>query len=102
MISREEIQNLAELARLELSEDEVASLQKDMSNILDYIGQLKHFDTGVSTKAPELASVHNVMREDIARAASDQLWGKREALLEALPTREGDYNVVRKIIQKDE
>jgi aspartyl-tRNA(Asn)/glutamyl-tRNA(Gln) amidotransferase subunit C len=99
MISREEILNLAELARLELSEAEVASLEKDISNILEYVGQVAK----VSAEAKgEVPLVRNVLRADTERGEGDPLSGKRESLLEALPKREGDYNVVRKIIQKDE
>ena len=35
MISKDDIKNLAELVRLELSEEEVAGLQKDISNVLE-------------------------------------------------------------------
>ena len=44
----------------------------------------------------------NVMREDAPRGEEDPLAGKEEALRAAFPSREGDFNVVRKIIQKDE
>lgn len=110
MISKEKIQNLAQLARLTLDEAEVASLQKDISNILEYVGQLSG-DKTVST-APEdvrgwsadtvLPPVRNVMREDTPRRADDPLADKRESIVSQFPKREGDYNVVRKIIQKDE
>ena len=40
MISKEEVLQLAELARLKLQEREVESLQKDISSILDYVGQV--------------------------------------------------------------
>ncbi|HYF13009.1 MAG TPA: Asp-tRNA(Asn)/Glu-tRNA(Gln) amidotransferase subunit GatC [Candidatus Paceibacterota bacterium] len=98
MISREEIKNLAELARLELTDEEIAKLELDMSNILDYVGQISTFTASVEDKN---AKNHNVMREDVPRG-DDLLAGKREALLGALPKKEGDYAVVRKIIQKDE
>ena len=100
MISKEEIQNLAELARLQLSEEETISLQKDISNILDYVGQISSVsgDSGMGEKGV----TRNIMRNDTPRAAEDTFSNTREQLLEALPKREGDYNVVRKIIQKDE
>ncbi len=97
MVSKEEIKNLAELARLELTEEEVGSLQKDISNILDYVSQVSSVSTG---EAKDVSLNHNVMRDDAPRV--DALTGKRDALLSALPKREGDYNVVRKIVQKDE
>lgn len=107
MISREEIDNLAELARLKLSDAEAEALRNDISNILDYVGQIRvafhQGDTSTSrlSKVSPLA-LRNVMREDVPRAEDDILAGKEEALLAALPRREGDFAVVRKIIQKDE
>jgi aspartyl-tRNA(Asn)/glutamyl-tRNA(Gln) amidotransferase subunit C len=105
MISKEEIQNLAELARLELTESEVESLGKDISDILEYVGQVSEA-TKDKTLTPGLSKVSplvkNVLREDTPRGETDLLANKREMLLKALPEREGDYAVVRKIIQKDE
>lgn len=100
MISKEEIQHLSELARLKLSDDEVLGLQKDISNILGYVGQVSA--TSATDEAPTPGATRNVMRTDTPRGDDDPLFNKRESLLKALPKREGDYAVVRKIIQKDE
>lgn len=100
MISREEMENLARLARLELGEGEIAELQKDISNILAYVGQVSAFSAGVPEK--KAGVLRNVMRADVAHTTGSILEGKREALLAALPRRENDFAVVRKILQKDE
>ena len=95
MLSREEVLNLATLARLKLGEGEVESLQKDISNILEYVGQV----SAVSVKSEQGSTLlKNVMREDVPAATL----GKREELIKAFPKEENGYNVVRKIIQKDE
>lgn len=97
MISKEEVQELAKLARLEISDAEVQTLQKDISGILEYVGQV----TGSAGKEGGGHSpLLNVMREDTPRDANDPLADTRAALLSALPAREGDYAVVRKIIEK--
>lgn len=120
MISREEILKLAELSRLKLSDEEVVSLQKDFDSILEYVGQISAVasqgDTGAQDtalppshkatdghgeKSPFGSSI-NIMREDIPRGADDALVGKREAILAQAPKREGDYFVVRKIIDRDQ
>jgi aspartyl-tRNA(Asn)/glutamyl-tRNA(Gln) amidotransferase subunit C len=95
MISIDDIRALAGLARLKLAPTEEESLQKDISNILEYVGQVSAVP---ATEAAQKPLLRNVMREDAPAA----VLGKREALLAAFPTREGDFNVVRKIIQKDE
>jgi aspartyl/glutamyl-tRNA(Asn/Gln) amidotransferase C subunit len=104
MVSKEEIQNLAELARLQLNDTEAVSLQKDISNILEYVGQLSRVSEGGDKEKNMHAApaLRNVMREDVPRSDADSMNHKREALLAALPGREGDYAVVRKILQKDE
>jgi len=99
MISREEVLQLAELARLKVADAEVAGLQKDISNILEYVGQISKVRAEKEKATP---FNYNVMREDTPRAGGDTMGGKEEALREAFPKKEGNYNVVRKIIQKDE
>ena len=104
MISREEVLKLAELARLKVEDGEVESLQKDISNILDYVGQVSAVKGNTSAKAEELplTTNRNVMRADTPRVATDLMAGKEEVLRGAFPARVGDHNMVRKIIQKDE
>ena len=99
MIAREEIEHLATLARIELQAGEVESLQKDISNILEYVGQVSAVLGDAAMVAP---LQHNVMRHDTPRTSGDPLAGKEEAIRAQFPTQENKYNVVRKIIQKDE
>ena len=100
MISKEDIEGLAKLARLDLSEAEKASLQTDVSSILAYVGQV----TAVSGEAsgPTAPAHHNIMRADEPREANDQLADKEAAIRAAFPKEARGYNVVRKILQKDE
>lgn len=98
---------MAELARLKLSDAEVESLQKDISNILEYVGQVGA--VSVQNAAGEKPALRNVMRDDLPAQAGmpAMVLGKREVLVDAFPQKEkapqgGFFNVVRKIIQKDE
>jgi aspartyl/glutamyl-tRNA(Asn/Gln) amidotransferase C subunit len=106
MISKEDIEGLAQLARLELTEAEKATLQKDVSNILDYVGQVS--TVGITDAAELKPILRNIMREDKSYSEKGtMILGKREMLVEAFPKKEpaptgGFFNVVRKIIQKDE
>ena len=64
MITGEEIDKLAELARLELPSEEKATLQKDLSAILDYVATLKTAPVGdLEAKLPSDENI-NVMRRD--------------------------------------
>ncbi len=102
MISKGEVDNLAALARLELSDAEKESLGKDISSILEYVGQVSA--VSIEDEQPKVPAnlPHNVLREDTQREMGDTMAGKESAVKEAFPKREGEYNVVRKIIQKDE
>ena len=94
-VSKDEVQKLAELSRIELSEAEVTKLQSEIDSILSYV------DTIQKVKLPETpdASVHldieNVMRED-----GEPLPGNAytEKLLVQAPKREGRYLKVKKIL----
>lgn len=95
MISLDEIRQLAQLARVKISPQEEEALQKDISSILEYVGQVSAVLAGESTETPLL---RNVMREDVPTPTL----GERDHLVGAFPEREGEYNKVRQIIQKDE
>lgn len=60
----QEVKDVAELARLELTEDELAAMTRQLGSILDYIGQLQQLNLdGVEPLAHAL-EIHNVFRED--------------------------------------
>lgn len=94
MVTLEEIENLAALARIELGDEEKEKLQKDVGAILEYISQIKEAAAesaeGVSNGAPV-----NVMREDTNPHESGVY---TDVLLSAAPQREGDYIRVKKIL----
>jgi aspartyl/glutamyl-tRNA(Asn/Gln) amidotransferase C subunit len=94
MISLDSIRGLAQLARLKLSGQEEESLQKDISSILDYVGQVSAVSTTENNEKP---LQRNIMRTDVPT----MVLGKRESLIAAFPTREGDFNVVRQIVNKE-
>jgi aspartyl/glutamyl-tRNA(Asn/Gln) amidotransferase C subunit len=100
MISKEEIENLATLSRLRLTPQEITALERDFSAILDYVSQIQ------AVTSPEegiaLVPVRNIMRDDAPYAPEAPMEGKQKSIIEEFPRREGDYLLVRKIIQKDE
>lgn len=66
-ISREEVEHVAKLARLEITEAEKEAFSKQLSDILSYFQQIKAIDTqGVEPTATVLEQT-NVFREDQVR-----------------------------------
>ena len=71
-ISKGQVEHVAKLARLEVSEDEKAMFARQLSAILTYMDQLKEVDTeGVEPTATVLPT-ENVWREDAVRPSLPQ------------------------------
>ena len=92
MVTKKDIQNLAGLARMEISETEAESLVPEMDSILEYVGQIKNSVGDIEKIVPEL---HNVIREDVATNTARQY---TEKILDNAPEREGNYIKVKKIL----
>ena len=94
-LSREQVQHIARLARVGVSDEDIDMFSEQLSEILDYFERLRQVDTeGVPPTAHTLP-LHNVMREDEPQPCYD----KEEALANA-PLREGDYFRVRAILEE--
>ncbi len=63
-LSREEVQHIAELARLDLSEEEAALYQEQLSAILEYFERLQELDTEAISPTATVLSLRSVMRAD--------------------------------------
>ena len=67
MITKEQVEHVAKLARLSLTNEEVDLYTKQLSKILDYIDQLNQVNTeGVEPMTQPIPKV-NVTREDIVK-----------------------------------
>lgn len=96
MISKEEIKKLADLARVEIKEDELESLRGEIDSILDYIGQVKSVSGLHSDKGGiDIGTNYNVIRED-GEPTPPGTYSKE--LIAEFPDRERDYLKVKKIL----
>ena len=64
-ISRDDVQRLAQLSSIALADDEVTSLQADISNILGYVEQLGQLDTDGVSPTHQVTDLENVWRDDV-------------------------------------
>ncbi len=64
MISKEEVKRLANLARVEINEEETKSLAGDLEQILRYFEELKKLDTENVVPVTGGTENKNVFRED--------------------------------------
>lgn len=63
-ISQDDVLHLARLSNLQLSNDEVSSLQHDLEHILEYINQLAELDTEGVEPTYQVTDRENIWRED--------------------------------------
>ena len=90
-ITKEEVENVARLARLEIAEAEKEAFSSQLSTILTYMEQLKEVNTaGVEPTATVLKQT-SVFREDVTRPCLTV----EEALANAPDSAEGFFKVPR-------
>ena len=66
-ITRADVQHIAELAKLRLTEAEVARFQEQLAAILDYAQRLNALDTEHISPTATVLPLRSVMRDDVAR-----------------------------------
>lgn len=96
MISKEEVQKVAKLARLGLQEEELKKKEKELSSILDYFKLLDELDVSQTTPAFYALPLKNIMREDRAEKKDRK---EVEKLLSQAPLGEGRYVKVKEILK---
>ena len=97
MISKQEVQHIAKLSRLGLTEKEVGKYQKELSSILDYMEKLKEVDISGIEPTSHSILVENVMRSDKEKPEPKKQQAK--ALMELAPETKGGYLKVKTILK---
>ena len=92
-ITREEVENVARLARLELAEEEVDKMTRQLDTILNYVAKLDELDTTGIAVTTHTQNVSNAFREDEVRESLP-----RDKALDNAPKQNGEAFVVPKII----
>ncbi len=95
MISKDEVQHIAKLARLELTEKEIEKMQKDMSAILDYFDLLQKtpLRQGFAGQAPKYGNEQLRKDEILPRDTS-----LAQKIIAAAPDKKEDYIKVKTIL----
>jgi aspartyl-tRNA(Asn)/glutamyl-tRNA(Gln) amidotransferase subunit C len=93
-ITREEVQQVAALARLKFSPEEEEVLTQQLDGILQYMEKLNRLDTSNVEPLAHVVDIVNAFRED--RVVRQQT---AETLLVNAPAREKNFFKVPKIIE---
>jgi aspartyl-tRNA(Asn)/glutamyl-tRNA(Gln) amidotransferase subunit C len=86
-----DVENLAELSRLDLTDDEKTEILKDMKGILDYVKVIEGVE--VKNVKPEYV-VRNVWREDKEEARDFS----KDSILKQFPSNQDGFLKVKKIL----
>jgi len=95
-ITRKDVDYVARLARLKLSEEEKEKFTLQLESIISHIDQLKELDTKEILPTSHVLELRNAWRDDeVVRSSSELL----EEILSNAPDREGNFFKVKKVIE---
>ena len=96
-LSRDDVAHVAHLARLGLSEEELARLEGQLNHILDQYAVLAELDTEHIAPTAQTIELENILRDDVVTPSLPV-----DEALAGAPERAGDHVVVPGIIAEYE
>jgi aspartyl-tRNA(Asn)/glutamyl-tRNA(Gln) amidotransferase subunit C len=73
MISKKEVEKLAFLGRVELTEEELDNTPEELESILKYVQKLSEVDTEKTEPFFHFPETKNIVREDVSTQESDYM-----------------------------
>ena len=95
-LSRSDVEHVAHLARLGLTDAELTLLEGQLNHILDQYRILAELPTDEIAPTAQTIELENILREDVGRPSMPV-----EAVLANAPERDGDFFVVPAILGGD-
>ncbi len=92
MITIKDVEHVAKLARLELTEEEKELYTKQLGDVLKYVDQMNEVDTSNVKPMAQVVDMVNVMREDFVHYEQT-----KEELMANAPEKENGFFKVPKI-----
>lgn len=93
-ITKNEVKNIADLARLGLSENELQNIYPELNQIINFINQLQDYPISNLEPTYQVIGLENVWREDKVIPCNI----KRSELLKNCPMVQGDYIKVKRVL----
>lgn len=93
MLSKEEVQHIAELARIGLSEKELEKYASELSGVLEWVDQLKRVNVEGISPAAHSIGARNVYREDKAVK-----FPGKDKIIDLFPEKKERFNKVRSVL----
>jgi len=95
-ITTQDVEHIARLARLGITEEEKASMAADMTSILAYVAKLQEVDTTGVEYHYQVEGLQNIEGVDEVIACDE---ATRTRILEAMPERSGDLLRVKGVFE---
>lgn len=92
-ITKELVEYISELSRIELKADQKEKIEKDLNVIINYMDILNKLDTSDVEPMSHVFSVSNVMRDDVVLPSFD-----RDRLLSNAPKHNDESVIVPKVV----
>jgi aspartyl-tRNA(Asn)/glutamyl-tRNA(Gln) amidotransferase subunit C len=92
-ISKKEVEHVASLARLSLTDEELNRMTGQLDNILSYVDKLEELDTTNVVPTTHVFSLSNAFREDVIKESLSQ-----EEAVKNGPQQDGEMFQVPRII----
>lgn len=93
-LTKEEVEHIADLARIKLSSKEIRKYQDQLSTILDYIEQLGEVDTTDVEPTAQVTGLENILREDKVKECSKEV---QERLIDSFSEKSDSLLKVQKV-----
>jgi len=93
MVTKEEVQHIAGLARIGMEENEVAKFATELSAVLDWIKELEEVDVEGVEPTAHITGMENHLREDNAGKFENT-----QAIINLFPEKKNNYGKVKSVL----
>jgi aspartyl-tRNA(Asn)/glutamyl-tRNA(Gln) amidotransferase subunit C len=94
MLSKEEVQKIASLARIEITDKEAEKYSKELSDILVFIEKLNEVDTEKIEPIAHITGAKNMTREDKVVEYSDET---KNGIINNFPEKKDRFDKVKAV-----
>ena len=93
-ISKDEVKHIANLSKLNLTDEELEKYTNELSDIVDMANELSNIDVEGVKPTAHILDIQNVYREDIQQPSYD-----RELILKNAPSKDAGCVSVPKVVE---
>jgi len=93
MISKKEVKNIADLARVGINDEEINNFSQDLSSILDWMEQLNEVDVAGVEPTAHITGLENRIRED-----KESDFENKKGIVKLFPEEKNNYNKVKSVL----